>query len=151
MSVKVDINPRNGLLTLVPSKKEINPVKRQSLMEIGLLVRSTAVRGIQRGPRTGKFQKLRTGNRASKRRTRVRQRSAPGEYPKSDTGRLAKSIVSILTGPNTVAVGTTFVKYGRYLEEGTRHMAPRPFLQPSVDKNANRIQLIVKRNIDNMF
>lgn len=53
--------------------------------------------------------------------------SSPGEYPGVDTGTLMNSIQ---TEPEsaTVQVVYTNVEYAAYLEFGTVHMEPRPFL-----------------------
>lgn len=60
--------------------------------------------------------------------------SAPGEPPASDTGRLLNSIEHKILVENTVfaRVGSS-VEYAIYLELGTRHMLPRPFLRPALD------------------
>jgi HK97 gp10 family phage protein len=53
--------------------------------------------------------------------------SSPGQYPGVDTGTLMNSIQ---TEPesDTVQVVYTNVEYAPYLEFGTVHMEPRPFL-----------------------
>lgn len=70
------------------------------------------------------------------------QASAPGEPPAVDTGRLRATIgthahvdehgirVDIGSGADPAIPG---VKYAKYLENGTRKMAARPFLRPSLD------------------
>ncbi len=68
-------------------------------------------------------------------------RSAPGEPPKTDTGRLVGSIRhehSFLTA----SVGTD-VNYAGYLELGTSKMAPRPFLIPTLEENTEKIEQLV--------
>lgn len=64
---------------------------------------------------------------------RQHQASAAGQYPASDTGRLASSVQVELNSANSIRVGTA-LKYGAYLEFGTSKMAPRPWLMPSVEK-----------------
>ena len=82
-----------------------------------------AVQGIQRGPATGAVRP--DGSRAS----------APGEYPMSDTGRLANNVVANLpTSGNLSAEVGTNIQYGRYLEFGTSRMAARPWLLPSLTR-----------------
>lgn len=60
------------------------------------------------------------------------QASAPGEAPAIDIGNLVASVQaqeeSTLTW--TVAVGAD---YGIYLEHGTVHMAPRPYMAPMAE------------------
>lgn len=60
---------------------------------------------------------------------------APGT-PLFDTGALADSLEHRVISPITVAVGTSIesergAPYGKYLEEGTADMPPRPFLHPA--------------------
>jgi len=67
------------------------------------------------------------------------QASAPGQPPAVDTGRLRATIghsvttdgglhANVGSGGNPAVPG---VNYAAYLEYGTRHMAPRPWLRPS--------------------
>ena len=103
-------------------------------------IRKTAVKGIQKGGRTGKFYTR--GNK-------VAQRSAPGEYPKSDRSTLVKSIFTRpISGLNKLAykVGTR-LKYGQYLEFGNSKMAPRPWLFPSFKENLRDIKKDIRRAV----
>ena len=96
-----------------------------------------AVQGIQRGPATGAVRP--DGSRAS----------APGEYPMSDTGRLANNVVANLpTSGNISAEVGTNVQYGRYLEFGTSRMAARPWLLPSFNKAKAGVEAKLKRAIE---
>ena len=96
-----------------------------------------AVQGIQRGPATGAVRP--DGSRAS----------APGEYPMSDTGRLANNVVANLpTSGNISAEVGTNVQYGRYLEFGTSRMAARPWLLPSFNKAKVGVEAKLKRAIE---
>lgn len=60
--------------------------------------------------------------------------SAPGDPPATDTGQLADSIATELARDDTGLVERigTNLKKGRYLERGTRHIEPRPFLRPGL-------------------
>lgn len=75
--------------------------------------------------------------------------SAPGEPPKTDTGLLVNSIMwqSLAQG----AEAGTDLMYGLYLEEGTKYMGERPWLQPVVDEETpefyNAIVNMIKREI----
>ena len=96
-----------------------------------------AVQGIQRGPATGAVRP--DGSRAS----------APGEYPMSDTGRLANNVVANLpTSGNISAEVGTNIQYGRYLEFGTSRMAARPWLLPSFNKAKAGVEGKLKRAIE---
>ncbi len=59
------------------------------------------------------------------------QASAPGEPPANWTGELADS-VTIEPGPGHSAYMIVGAEYGPWLEYGTVHMAPRPFVEPTV-------------------
>lgn len=68
--------------------------------------------------------------------TRANGPSSPGEFPHADTGFLRKSVSHRLASDGgrheqAVLIGST-VEYSRYLEEGTSHMAARPFLVRTV-------------------
>jgi len=51
--------------------------------------------------------------------------SAPGEYPRSQSGRLKRSVYFKANGSNTLRIGAT-EKHALYLESGTRFMSARP-------------------------
>lgn len=96
--------------------------------DIAIQTHARAVRGIQRGPASGKVYE-----KYNPRRTH--QASAPGQYPMTDTGRLAASVQMELegSGENRIARVGTAVRYGRHLEFGTSKMAARPWLLRSFE------------------
>ena len=60
------------------------------------------------------------------------QASAPGESPANDTAALVRSIrVEHVPGSGRARVVIASA-YGKMLELGTRHMAPRPFATPAI-------------------
>lgn len=69
---------------------------------------------------------------------RTHQASAPGQPPMSDEGRLAASIESDVSG----LAGWVFtrLKYGLYQEVGTKRMAARPWLLPSIEEDAPKFR-----------
>ena len=91
-----------------------------AIFDLANETRNLAVAGISGGAKTGRT--YRRGNV-----THIA--SAPGQYPASDTGRLAGSIKAIISG--TTAIVGTNVAYGPMLEFGTSRMAARPWLLPS--------------------
>lgn len=111
-------------------------------------VQKHAREGIANPPKTGRLygaasdvakveRELAGGKKASKAaRRRVHRASAPGEYPAGDTGRLGKSVQIVLSRPGPVleSVIWTGVSYAKALEYGTRQIAARPFLRPSLYK-----------------
>jgi HK97 gp10 family phage protein len=108
------------------------------IKRIALDIRNTAVKGISQGERSGRIYR---------RRGITHQASASGEYPKTDTGRLVNSIRTDFRYLEA-DIGSD-VNYSQYLENGTRNMKPRPWLQPSFDANKDKwldgIQLVLKR------
>lgn len=67
--------------------------------------------------------------------------SVPGEPPGKRTGNLGRSIQteSVQRKGEFIGIVGTNVKYGFWLELGTRRMAPRPFLRPALDAMRSRI------------
>jgi phage gpG-like protein len=69
-------------------------------------------------------------------------RSAPGEPPRKQTGRLRASVAYEVDGLEA-RVGTN-VTYGKHLELGTRRgLAPRPWLRRALYETAGRIGQIL--------
>ena len=68
--------------------------------------------------------------------------SKAGEPPRVRTGTLLRSIdqetFRATTADFTARVGSN-LKYGFWLETGTRRMAPRPWLRPALDNKRNQI------------
>lgn len=100
---------------------------------INLMV-ADAKRAVARGPKTGRIY-MKGKNRSIK-----HQASAPGEPPATDTGRLVNSIVgdAKVVGKQVQGFLEARTSYAGYLEFGTRRMAARPFMTPSVMKNRDR-------------
>lgn len=73
--------------------------------------------------------------------------SKPGDPPGVDTGALRASMHWEHTGPleNTISDG---VEYGLHLEDGTEHIAPRPFMQPAFADAQKRLPQDMKDHLD---
>lgn len=69
--------------------------------------------------------------------------SSPGEPPHVQTGRLRGSVAWEVVGL-LGRVGTN-VKYGRWLELGTKRLAARPWLRPSLDAMRSALIRILTR------
>ena len=113
------------------------------LLQSAFKIDATAKKEIQTGTRTGKSYKRGRGGRRG-------TRSAPNEYPKSDSGSLVRHIRVKQQDFLNIEVGAT-VNHGKFLEEGTIFMQPRPFLQPSFEKELPNLNSKVKSNISRSF
>lgn len=119
---------------LIPLIKRVNILEAHSeavvlavVTDATLLVHKLAVRGIQRGPATGrKYRKYNP--------KRIHTASARGQYPATDTGRLAGGVEQRLPTKAKVQ-GRVFtrVKHGIYLEFKRPSRGGRPWLKRSYD------------------
>jgi phage gpG-like protein len=101
-------------------------VIEEVVFDLATETQALAVAGIDGPPKSGAvYQKANP--------TRTHTASAPGQYPASDRGLLASSVVAVPQGPMTYVVGTN-VEYGPMLEFGTSRMAARPWLLPSFER-----------------
>lgn len=97
-------------------------IGQESVREVRTLIRS--------GERTGRIYRF---------RGRPHRASAPGEVPASRSGRLLRSSDYKVSGWYQMRFGET-VEYAKFLEEGTRNMAPRPHLLVAVNNQARSTQ-----------
>lgn len=128
ISIKIDNDELNSKLTDLPQDvlKEVD----QALLKAAIYVEAQTKVKIQRGPRSGHI--YRRG------RTRFHQASAPGEPPKTDTGNLVSHIIH--AHPSFLrAEVISGAAYASFLEYGTKHMAARPYLAPTLDESSAKI------------
>ena len=79
---------------------------------------------------------------------RVVNVSNPGDYPNTDTGRLAQSIeFAFEDGGRTGLVGSN-LRYAAHLEFGTQDMAPRPWLSTAMATNSEKIAAIIQKAVN---
>lgn len=90
-------------------------------------VRNTAIESIVQNPRAGDIV-----TRYNPKRTIPI--SKEGNPPAGDTGFLASNIHLVLDADLLGASIESRAKYSAFLEFGTRHMRPRPFMQPALEK-----------------
>lgn len=86
--------------------------------------------------------------RIYRRRSVTHQASAPGEFPKSDTGQLISSLFFRVGGDKLSSFFGTALNYGRYLEFGTSRMRKRPWLRPTLKANATTIVARVRAAVN---
>lgn len=115
-------------------------VVHELVTELTLDVHRRAVRGVQRGPASGRiYQKYRP--------RRTHQASAPGEYPASDTGRLASSIEFEPPRSKQKPVGIvgTSLGYGRILEFKSPARGGRPWLLRAFNEGVENADRLLNR------
>ncbi len=127
VNIKVEMD---GLNTLLGQLRNLgvagDQIIAETIFDVATDTQANAVAGIMAGGKSGRTYRKYNPNR-------THTASAPGQYPASDTGRLAGSVKMVPEGENTYRVGTA-VAYGPMLEFGTSKMAARPWLLPSFVK-----------------
>jgi HK97 gp10 family phage protein len=102
----------------------------RALDAAGLIVQNAAKKSITSGPKTG---------RTYRRGTVLRRASAPGEAPANQTATLLGSIQYQVSEQELMVQIVAGVAYAKFLELGTRKMAPRPFMNPALTNNRPKI------------
>lgn len=113
----------------------------EGAIQAGQLVRGEAIKSIQ-SVSDGDHQ-VRANAAGNTRRVVV---SKEGDAPNTDTGRLVSSIQLDVTD-TYVFVGTS-LKYGLWLEFGTRYMNARPWLYPALERKRQDITKIFTLKIE---
>lgn len=133
----IKIKNKNRLISRLKKLSDASqlPVK-QTVFKSALKIENDAKKLIATGSRSGVVYSR--GGVTSR-------RSAPGEPPKTDTGRLVSSIKKTKFNNGFEYLVGANVIYGRFLEFGTHKMLPRPWLQPTFLKNKKEIT----KNINN--
>jgi len=71
--------------------------------------------------------------------------SAPYTPPHAETGKLRQSIFGEVSEDGLTGIVGTPLEYGRFLEEGTRKMAPRPYLRATFSRMARYLASLLTR------
>ena len=113
---------------------------QKSVTRSVIYVQGVAQKNIMTGSKTGPMVRKYNPNRQH-------QSSAAGESPASDTGFLVGSISHRVIKQGTAVIGEVVASadYAAALEFGTVNMKARPFLQPALDKSANKVKSIFKQ------
>lgn len=69
--------------------------------------------------------------------------SAPGDFPAKQTGKFRSSIAYTVDKQTLSAKVGTSLKYGKFLEMGTRKMAPRPWLLRTAGEEKQAVNQIM--------
>ena len=64
-----------------------------------------------------------------------------------DTGRLRNSITHIVDEAGKCAIIGTNVEYAPYVELGTRHQKPQPYLKPAAEDHASTYRSIFRKHL----
>lgn len=110
---------------------------KSAIRRSGNLVRTTAVDSILQGAKSGVVYELYNPRR-------THRSSAAGEPPASDTGRLVSNIFTTFEDNGFTSNIESRVDYSAYLEFGTSKMAARPFLQPALEENKQKIRKLIR-------
>ena len=72
--------------------------------------------------------------------------SEPGDPPHKQTGTLLKSVAYelVTVADKTIARVGTNLKYGRFLELGTKKMKPRPWLRRALTEKTAAVEAILR-------
>ena len=111
-----------------------------SLMVSGEMVRGTAIKSIQQKSNGEMVTRYRSGGGSYQ-----HMASAPDSPPNTDTGRLVNS-VAVEIRNDDVYVGSG-LEYAPHLEFGTKNMTQRPWLNPALEQNRNRISRLIRNAI----
>lgn len=141
-SIKGGVGDISGLLKkLTGADEALEKSTKIALKKSVLLVHATAIKSI-RSRTSGTI-----GTRYKPKRTVVV--SKPGDTPNFDQGGLVKSIMFEFEG-NSGFIGSN-LKYAAWLEFGTEHMEPRPWLAPALEKASDQIAKFMQDAINDGF
>lgn len=100
-------------------------------------------------PKSGRAYNVSVGKSGRKlKRSRVHIASAAGEAPAVISGKLRKSVYFLVQGSDQLRIGAN-TPYARFLEDGTKKMAARPYLKKNIDKSRQNIVKNITNAIDN--
>lgn len=139
IEIKVDRRSREVIATIPRLDNKYKKNIEQSLYEIGSEVVKEVRKLIRRRNKTGRLYIF---------RGRLHRASAPWEAPANMTGRLLKSSNYTVRNYQQMTIGES-VFYAKFLELGTRKMAPRPHLIAAIkNKSGITCKLLEKAIMD---
>lgn len=152
VGLKVVIGPEwdRELKKLKATPKAVQRALQKEVTRMGIDIRNNAIRSMRKTPKTGRKY------RSTKQRGIYHTASSPGYPPAVDTGDLIRSIVMDVRGSQItdfeVEVGSNITnpknRYPRWLEEGTKFMDARPWLEPAVEVAKRKFYTTVRRNVN---
>ena len=146
--ITIDHNSRKVIMEIQFAEKRVRTGIRQGMMIEGKEhVRFTKNIIKDRRSKTGEVMDYTKTGRIKKVGGFEKRRSAPGEAPAYETGQLYKSIAYKVRSYNEMEFGDQ-VEYGKFLEEGTEKMMPRPHLRRAVEKRKSRFLITINQQVD---
>ena len=113
-------------------EKKVQKKFQQSVFRAVNMVRNTVIEGISAGGQGEVYEKYNP--------RRTHQASLEGAYPATDTGYLISHINSKVYSNGMGGEIQSNAEYSSFLEFGTSIMSARPFMQPSLEQNRNKIK-----------
>jgi len=130
------------IVELKRAGSELGRAVTKDLQLSALKIQGDAQEAIQRGSRSG---------RVYKRRSVTHRASAPGEFPKTDTGDLVSNIIVKNRGKGAEVGSSAGAPHGLFLEYGTSKMEPRPWLLPTFNANLRSIERRLNATVNRVF
>jgi hypothetical protein len=137
MTTKIKFDVYAPDWSLVGRKAQSGVQRAIKLAALG--AQSDAKRRIMASPATG--IKYRVGV------NRFHVSSSAGNAPRSNTGMLLASIKAHAKAQGFEVFSTD---YGNYLENGTRHIAPRPWARPAIESQMTGLQNAINQVLNNL-
>ncbi len=146
--IELTVDPRNKRVNvrIENISQDSSRGIREGFYRLGKrLVRDTS-KDILRKPRQGRLYRVRLGPK----RVIRHKASVPGEAPANITGKLRRSLGFIVQGFSKMEFGYK-QDYGKFLENGTKRIKPRPGLLINIKRNlsvgAGYFEAGIRRNL----
>ena len=117
-------------------EKKVQKKFQQSVFRAVNMVRNTVIEGISAGGQGEVYEKYNP--------RRTHQASLEGAYPATDTGYLKSHIRAKIYSDGMGGEIQSNAEYSSFLEFGTSTMSARPFMQPSLEQNRNKIKAMFR-------
>jgi hypothetical protein len=161
---EIDVEVRGGeraVVVLHNLPEDVLKEVRLAMVDAANLLRTKAIRGMQRTPKTGRRYSRQFGKarKAGGRRRALKWHTAssPGQYPAIDRGGLVASLLVDVYG-DYVQMGSATARirkgkskgsmqYPIFLEEGTKRMGARPWLEPTLLASRGAIRRMIERSV----
>jgi hypothetical protein len=140
-SIRPNTQNKRVLVTIKEATPRIRKGLRAAFTEIGKENSLHTKNLIKNPPKTGRIYRFRGRNH---------QASAPGQPPANRSGDLMKSVGSRVYGWEKMEFGDRKF-YGKFLEDGTRKMKPRPHLVRTVREKSRDNFITLERTVYNQI